>query len=296
MQYGIPELSISNVDLAPALPDANDPEVQVWRDLDGTICGYGHTVGGAYWMHLPGLASFCFGGGEDRVTAIADPPVREDQILDAYHRNVLPMVLQARGQEVLHASAVLTPRGVVALCAVSKTGKSTMAFGLSRRGWPLWADDAVAFETLDSSVRAIPLPFGVRLRPESTAFFDQDSVTVGANPSRIDDRVEAEPTQLAALFLLNRVHEGNDSAAVQIHELSSAQAFTDVLAHAYCFSFQDVERNRSMMRHYLELVARIPVFKIRFRPGFETFPAVLDGISQLLDKTFECEAASVHDA
>lgn len=293
LQHGIPKLIISDVDPAPALPDAADPEVQVWRDLDGTVCGYGQTVDRVHWMHLPGLASFRFGGGEDRVTAIAHLPLREDQILDAYRRNVLPMVLQVRGQEVLHASAVLTPRGVVALCAVSKTGKSTTSFGLSQRGWPLWADDAVAFEMLDSGVRAIPLPFGIRLRPESAAFFDQ--VAVGANPSRNGDRVEAEPVPLAALFLLNRAHEGNDKTAVQIHERSSAQAFTDVLAHAYYFSLRDVERNRSMMHHYLELVARVPVFEIRFRPGFETFPVVLDSIGRLLHRTFGCDSVSVHD-
>ena len=49
-----------------------------------------------------------------------------------------------RGWEALHASAVLSPQGVVAFCAGSGTGKSTIARGLSERGYQLCADDAVA--------------------------------------------------------------------------------------------------------------------------------------------------------
>jgi len=286
LRYKIPELTIFDIDSAPpALPDAADPEVQVWRDLDGTVCGYGHTVGGAHWMHLPGLASFRFDGKAGGVMAIAHPPLREEKILDSYRRNVLPMVLQVRGGEVLHASAILAPQGVVALCAASKTGKSTTAFGLSRRGWPLWADDAVAFETLESGARAIPLPFGMRLRPEAAEFFTQDPTAASTDASQNDaDRVEVESVPLAALLLLNRA-PGEDDGAVQIRRLSSAQAFTDVLAHAYYFRLHDVERKRDMMSHYLELVARVPVFEIRFRPGFERLPVALDGIDRLIHES-----------
>jgi hypothetical protein len=288
LRHKIPELTISGMDsVAPVLPDAADPEVQVWRDHDGTVCAYGHTVSGVHWMHLPGLASFYFGRDVDGVTAMARPPVRENLILDAYRRNVLPMVLQMRGQEVLHASAVITSQGVVALCAVSKIGKSTTAFGLSRWGWPLWADDAVAFETLDSGVRALPLPFGIRLRPDAKAFFEQDSTVVSAGPRSRNgtDQIEAEPVPLAALLVLNQMHDGNDGATLQISRLSSAETFMAVLAHAYHFSLRDVERKRGMMRHYLELVARVPVFEIHFRPGLEKLPAVLEGISRLIGQT-----------
>jgi len=215
--------------------------------------------------------------------------VREELILDSYRRQVLPMVLQVGGQEVLHASAVLTPQGAVALCATARTGKSTTAFGLSQRGWPLWADDAVAFEMVDSSVSAIPLPFGIRLRPDAAAFFEQEP-TVGAGVDQMQNgayRIKAEPVPLAALIVLHRARGGSDGPALQSRRLSSAEAFMGVLAHAYYFRLQDTERKRSMMRHYLELVARVPVFEIRFRPGFEVFPEVLDSIGRLLHQALD---------
>ena len=40
-----------------------------------------------------------------------------------------------------------------------------------------------------------------------------------------------------------------------------------------------------MMRNYLELVTRVPVFEVRFQPGLETFQAVLKSIEQLIHRT-----------
>ncbi len=56
---------------------------------------------------------------------------------------VLPNVAIIRGYEALHASAVDSPAGVVAVAAPSGTGKTTLALELLRRGWPLFADDVL---------------------------------------------------------------------------------------------------------------------------------------------------------
>lgn len=56
---------------------------------------------------------------------------------------VLPDVALARGYEALHASALASPAGVVALAAPSGMGKTTLALELMRRGWPLFADDVL---------------------------------------------------------------------------------------------------------------------------------------------------------
>jgi len=266
----------------PDVAGSDVADVEVWRDHDGTVLAYGHIVDGLHRMYLPGLASFCFGQDVEGVTALPHWPVREDLILDTYYRTVLPMALQVRGLEVLHASAVLTPRGVVALCAASRTGKSTVAFGLSQRGWPLWADDAVVFETSESGALAIPLPFRTRLRPAAAAFFEQDiEQDIVVAPPR-PYLGEEQRVPLATLLILNRTHDESDGAVVRIRQLSSTQAFLDVLAHAHCFSLKDLKRKQSMMHHYLDLVARVPVFEIRFRSGLETLPASLTDISQLI--------------
>ncbi len=65
-----------------------------------------------------------------------------------------------------------------------------------------------------------------------------------------------------------------------VRRLPLPRAFAAVLANACCFSLREEERKRRMMHHYLELTARVPVWEVRFRPGLERLPAILDGIER----------------
>jgi hypothetical protein len=56
---------------------------------------------------------------------------------------ILPNLSIIAGYEALHASAVESPVGVVAVAAPSGMGKTTLALELMRRGWPLVADDVL---------------------------------------------------------------------------------------------------------------------------------------------------------
>jgi hypothetical protein len=58
---------------------------------------------------------------------------------------ILPNVAIMRGYEALHAAAVDSPQGVVAVAAPSGMGKTTLALELLGRGWPLFADDVLTF-------------------------------------------------------------------------------------------------------------------------------------------------------
>jgi hypothetical protein len=217
---------------------------------------------------MPGVGSYCFRSGTEEVSAHPEPGVDRETVEDAFRRAVLPLAIQMLGREVLHASAVLGPRGVVALCAVSETGKSTLAYGLSRRGFRLWADDAVAFELAADGVSALPLPFALRLRPASVAFFG-----TAAHELEEPDR----PEDLAAILVLERA-ELLPERAVLVERFADGLAFPAVLAHAYCFSLDDDERKRRMMGAYMELVGRVPVYRVRFRPGLDRLGRVVDAL------------------
>lgn len=69
---------------------------------------------------------------------------------------VLPAVGLACGYEALHAGAVETAAGVVAIAAPSGMGKSTLAAELMRRGASLFADDVILLEDQGSAVVAYP--------------------------------------------------------------------------------------------------------------------------------------------
>jgi hypothetical protein len=263
------------VEASPETPIPRAPPLEIWRDNAGRICAYGYAREGQRRMWFPGLAEFRFTDASSEIMAVADRPVRRDLIEDTYRSSVLAMALQAAGREVLHASAVMGRGGVVAFCAVSGTGKSTVAFALSQRGFPLWADDAVAFQMDEREAAVLPLPFRLRLRQDAADFLGCD-----CTPEARGSPMALHAAPLAAVCVLE---QGLEPAHLEVHRLTSSRAFTAVLPHAYCFSLADPERRRLMVRHYLALAACVPVFQIRLGNGLEKLPAILDGLEKTIN-------------
>jgi hypothetical protein len=69
---------------------------------------------------------------------------------------VLPSIAVMRGYEALHAGAVDSPEGVVAIAGPSGSGKSTLLAELLGRGCPLFTDDELTLERDHDGVRAHP--------------------------------------------------------------------------------------------------------------------------------------------
>jgi hypothetical protein len=69
---------------------------------------------------------------------------------------IIPSISVMKGYEALHASALESPSGIVAIAAPSGTGKSTLAIELMRRGWPLFTDDVLTLAAAAEGVRAHP--------------------------------------------------------------------------------------------------------------------------------------------
>jgi hypothetical protein len=265
----------------PCGPAVDPPDLEVWRDNNGTVCAYGYIADGYGWMDLVGTAKFRFDPRNREVTAFALPDVSRGLVRDAYCHAALPVALHFFGCEVLHASAVRTPRGVVAFCARSETGKSTIASAFGARGYPLWADDAVAIDSDDTShggttIRTLLLPFKLRLRHPSAQYLGQgDDCTGGAHANS-----DFATSPLAALCVLERSREQHRD--VEIRRLPPGEAFRALLPHAFCFSLNDKARKRAMLKLYLTMAARTPTFAISFTPGFERLPGILDAIENAL--------------
>ena len=266
----VPELVLAGPDEYERVrPDAADGEVEVWAGNDG-FEAYGYTAGGYCWAHFPGAASFRFLPDRGNVVALPDTNGSPDSIEDTYLRAVLPLVLQLRGHEVLHACAVSTPRGLVVLCGVSGTGKSTFAYGLSRRGFPLWADDAVVLDIAAADTGALQVPFRLRLHADAATFFGGDAEnqsTAATTPSR---------SSFQALLILKR--QAESVPPVRISRLAPTDAFVGLLPHAYYFRLSDPARKASMLDRYLRIASSVPTFELRYRPGLGDISAVLDEV------------------
>ena len=233
-------------------------------------------------MLWPRLAAYRFNFPDAQsITAYPEPGARLSSVWDVYRRSVLPMAMQAAGWEVLHASGIVAAGGVVAFCARSKTGKSTMAYGLSRRGFPQWADDGVVVG-VHGGIVALPLPFEVRLREGS------ERLLRGTLPehSRFEfngpgAQVHASPLPIRAICVLDR--SSDLDAPVRIAPIAPAEAFTALLTHAHEFDWSDADRRAAMVETYLRVVADVPMFAVSFVPSADRIDALFDAIVDALN-------------
>lgn len=280
MRGSIPGLIVANgVHPVSDPPDALPPDVEVCHDARGDLLAYCCARAGTFHVDLPDLASFIYDRSAGQVRAVRHRPLSPGFITETYHHCVLPLLLPALGTEVLHASAVAGPAGVAALCAESGTGKSTIAVALAHRGYAIWADDAVAVDTAGGEPTALPLPFSIRLRADAVRFF---RAAGEPEPFATEGSIEAQPTRLVVLCMLRRAAE--QTVPVVVERLHAAAACREALAHAYCFTVNDPAQKRRTIQNYLTLTARVPAYEIRFRPGFDRLPMILDAIEEIVGR------------
>jgi hypothetical protein len=243
------------------------------------VAAVGYADGPGHCLFVPRVGTFRFGRSEGVITLAPVPSVADELVDDAYHRIALPLALQFTGREVLHASAVHTPAGVVALCGRAGAGKSTLAFALGRRGHRAYADDAVAFEVTDTRAVVRPLPFRMRLRPASAAWFDAPAHLKGGERATTWRR--GEPAPLRALFVLEQAASG-PPGTLDVERLSPADAFSAVLPHGYYVVLDDPEVTGRMVTAYLRLADRLPVFSLRYSPTLEAVESIVTEIEKQL--------------
>jgi hypothetical protein len=141
---------------------------------------------------------------------------------------VMALAAHHDGHLVLHASAVSTDEGVVALLGPKQAGKSTLAMALVRRGARLVTDDTLVIR-LDANgrVAAVPGVQRIRLWPDSARALGASAVSIeGAKPT-IDDipteSLERAERPLSACYLVHPVVP-TDSGAFCRRALSEVQA------------------------------------------------------------------------
>jgi hypothetical protein len=255
---------------------------QVWRDENGKEFALGYTVSGAYFLSFPGIVVFTFSDNDERVLAVPESKIRSGLIEDLFWRSALPLVLQMQGYGALHASAVMTSSGVVGFCAAAGTGKSTLAYGLSLRGYPIWTDDALVFDALKGPAMTAALPFKVRMRLDPAEYYHVGELGK-QNQSYWQRGYQRAPLEIApvrAIVVLKRDYD--EAATISLNALKGAHALSEILNQAYAFSLRKLEQRRSLSQQYMNLAAQVPIFDFHFPTGLQEMPRVLDQLELIL--------------
>lgn len=131
---------------------------------------------------------------------------------------VLPVVAIARGYEALHAAAVETPTGVVAIAGASGAGKSTLAAELLRRGYRLFSDDVLVIGS--GGERVLAHPGGPHLNLDSGGEHGLGVEVLGELGGKlwaVTEEAATAPAPVAAVALLER-----SGGEVRVEEVSAS--------------------------------------------------------------------------
>lgn len=193
--------------------------------------------------------------------------------------SVLFTVALIRGYEALHAAAVATPAGAVAITAATGGGKSTLLSELMLAGLPLLADDVLALKPRERGAPvAYPAPPLMTVPSQRTVAL---AALPGGAPARIatvEDEdwlavpVHRKPLPLRALIVLDR--RPGAETKIEPDEQPLATLMQGLLRFP-----RTPERERSRFEIAAQIAENVPIW--RLRADTETAPPAL--ASRLLD-------------
>ncbi|HYZ80656.1 MAG TPA: hypothetical protein VE571_05280 [Solirubrobacteraceae bacterium] len=183
-----------------------------------------------------------------------DEPTWQRVLLDT----ILWTVSLLRGFELLHASAVLGPHGLIALVGQTGGGKTSLAAEFLRRGAALYSDDVLALDDVGGPVVAHP---GLALmnlpRPLGPEELGGGRILADFGDERWAalDRHAATPAAPASIVLINR------AAGERPRCTREAATSLTLLPHAISLPHLD-DRARRRFDIFSAVVAAAPVFAL----------------------------------
>jgi hypothetical protein len=245
---------------------------------DLALCG---KIEGGYLLRFPRFADFIIDrtGSElrcSRVEAGTPPQLLRHLLLD----RVLPLVLNLRGHDVLHATAVDTPAGVCAFIGPAGAGKSTLAASFAGAGYRTFCDDCLVIRLNQGifCVRGYP---GLRLWNDSFAAlgnqpFQAADLTGYTSKFRVVSNCAQFRQDLRPLIAIYRVSrpaaEEPSLSSPRIERLRGREAFIALVSSAFVL---DVTESSTLTRHFrfIEgLVTQVPVARLLLPNDFAQLP------------------------
>ena len=232
-------------------------------------------AGEAFWDAAPGV--FLLRGGRQagrflveagNVTFERNPGCDDAALARCFSNCVLAAVLRQRGLLVLHANAVVTPRGVIVIGGESGSGKSTTLGALLNEGCKMLSDDLTVLRRgSPGTVHVLPgMPqlhltrsvaegLGYRVEPAQLQPWRKMKAAV---PVR--DRMAPEPGRLRALYLL-RMSE-NDQ--VEVSQVSGGDKFR--VLHECLYGPMFAQEHPALFPSLADVVTGVPFYFLR-RPS-----------------------------
>ena len=188
-----------------------------------------------FLYRIPEIANYYIRDGKEIIIEpISD---NETEVLLFFYSNALAAVLFQRNLFPFHASGVkINEKKIVLFPAPSRTGKSTTAIFLEKRGYPIFSDDTVLLEMIDGKCYATPSYPILRLwqkTMEASEHPDKEDayeLRPGLNKFGVflGDKFSHAKMEVAALVFLN-----SQSDKLSVHPLKTKDVFLQLGHNVY---------------------------------------------------------------
>lgn len=263
--------------------------------LDGTPWLISARVGDGYLLRFVAMADFIFDSTGSELTCWrVESQVSADTVRHLVLDQVLPMVLNRRGREALHATAIVTPKGACAFFGPAGSGKSTLAASFFLAGFGALGDDCLPLVERDGSILVLPGYPGMRLGSDAIQAL---SVSAGATTPVSDYTSKRRalespsaknfPREAVALSRIYRVVRPKDGepqiVRPAIEPIEPRQAFIELLSSSFLLDFTDSEM---LARHFQlieKVAATVPVRRLTVPNDLTALDAVREAVLADLD-------------
>ena len=208
-----------------------------------------------------------------------DPHYLAHLVLD----HIVPRWLALHGDVVLHAGAVVSPRGqAVALIGDPGRGKSSMTTALGQAGWTVLGDDACRLVRRNDGWHAHPSYPGTRLLTDSRKVLVPGLASTpmidGADKHRVipDVLLATAPSRLAIVVEL-----GDDSASTSVQPLSFSQATASLTRHSFFLAPRQSEVAPRAFTLSSSLAADVRCVRLEFPRRWDVYPEVIEMLEQI---------------
>jgi hypothetical protein len=244
-----------------------------------------------YRLRFPEIADFLVDSEGREIVCEAGPETPPATLRHLLLDQVLPLVLNLRGRQALHATAVLTPHGVCAFAGPAGAGKSTLAASFLLAGYPVLSDDCLVLEEDDKTILATPAYPGLRLWNDTLEALGEDlrlSLPVAHYTSK--QRVFAldhcgafpfNPHPVARIYCLERPAEMEGANGLHnpiIEDLSHRDGFMKLITSTFHLDIADRTMLVRQFHFFERVVSHVPIRRLRVPSTFSSLPAVRERI------------------
>jgi len=254
------------------------------------LCG---NCSGGYLLRFPDLADFWVDRSGQRILCAPTATTPGSTVKHLLLDQVLPLVLNRRGHEALHATAVVTAHGTCAFVGPTGSGKSTLAASFALIGAQILSDDCLLIEEQPSGIVAFPGYPGARLWSDTVeALFDKQTHRTSVAHYTTKQRIVFDagsrqffntPTLLSRIYILvpdSPSRPYNYSIPALITPLTQRDALIALIGSTFRLDITDREMIARQFYFLERVLARVPICGLMLPDSYATLPTVCTAILQ----------------